>query len=321
MSFQLGHDCKRFSPTSQSGMVVVVALFIVAIIAMLSYAMLASLARDTHRTEMIIRDIEMTYYAEGGILWAEDVLRNNILTQTLDRRTDNIPQISPVTDANGYRIVTRIDDLQARYNINRLVSPDSARREEFIQLLKGLQIRLDEKSMNNLIDAIRDWVANTQGRPDLNRYYENQRVPYRAAHQPFVHISELRLVKGVTDTLYATLAPNLVALPQEASINILTAMPPVLMTLKPNLTLNMALSLQQALRPIQTSDPKRIENLEVIKNQQIGTNYAVISDYFLITTRVSIESQQLLIYTVMERKKSSDKKVSTRVIWQSKGMV
>lgn len=320
MSFQQGRNYKSCA-TAQQGMVVVVALFIVAIIAMLSYAMLASLARDTHRTEMMVRDVEMTNYAEGGIQWAQDLLRNNKLIQAPDRRTDNTPMISPVTEINGYRIVTRIDDLQNRYNINRLASTDNARRDEFMQLLKGLQIRLDEKATNNLIDAIKDWSTNTQGRPDLNRYYETQPIPYRAAHQPFAHVSELRLVKGMTDALYNRLAPYLVALPQDVPINILTATPPVLMTLTPKLTLSTAIQWQQVLRSIQTSEKKRVESLEILKNHQLANNYTITSDYFLVETSVSIESQQLLIYTLMERKESDDKKISIRIIWQSKGIV
>lgn len=306
----------------QHGMVVIAALFIVAIIAAMSYAMLASLTRDTHRTEMILHDLALTYYAEGGIHWAEDVLATNLLKKTPDNRIDTIPIVSPVNEENGYRIASRIYDMQSRYNINRLAGSEAERKDEFVRLLTALNIKLEPKKRDLLIDAIRDWISESEGRPDLNRYYQELSPPYRAGHQLMAHISELRLVKGMTAEIYTKLAPYLVALPiNGAAINLYTASPPVLTTLNKELTLDKAAALSKAVASINTSDPARLEKIPLLANLNVkSAQFTIVSEYFLVETMVSVESQQLVIYTLMERKPVDANKVDIKIIWQSKGV-
>jgi general secretion pathway protein K len=323
MSFQQDHEVNYLYQQSQRGVAVIMALFIVAIIAAMSYAMLSSLARDIHRTEMIQRDLALTYHAQGGIHWAFDHLRMNVLKKTADQRVDVMPYVSPVNEENGYRVVTRIHDMQSRYNINRLSDPTKTdNKDEFVRLLRALKINLEPKKLDALVDAIRDWLNKSEGRPDLNRYYAELPIPYRAAHQPMVHISELRLVKGMTAELYEKLSPYLVALPtSESRINILTALPPVLTTLNEKVTLDKAVAIAKAVATMQISDPARLQKLPLIENLGvISEQFVVVSDYFLIETSVSVESQQLVIYTLIERKSEDPKKISLTIIWQSKGI-
>lgn len=326
MSYQQDHELNFSSSRSQRGMVVLMALFIVAIIAAMSYAMLSSLARDTHRTEMILTDLQLANYAEGGIYWAQDYLRANAAKKSPDLRVDVMPAVSPVNEENGYRIVTRIDDMQARYNINRLADTQKAKesREEFIRLVRALKINIEQKQLDVLIEAIKDWITTSAGLPDLNRYYAERPIPYRAAHQLMTHVSELRLVKGMTPKLYEQLLPYLVALPvTDSRINIFTALPPVLTTLSEQVTLDKALIIAKAVAMIQTSDASRIQKLPILDNAGVKSDqFAVTSDYFLVETRVSMESQQLVIYTLMERKADSKdpKKSNINIVWQSKGI-
>lgn len=314
----------RAPHASQRGMVVIIALFMVAIVAAMSYAMLGSLMRDTQRTSMLLTDLSLSYHAEGGIAWAKDLLMTNWQNQSKDLRVDKMPIVSPVDVQGAYRIVTRVSDAQSRYNINRLAdSAKSDRKDEFLRLLSALNVHLEQKQQDALIEAIKDWLTQTEGRPDLDRYYDARPVPYRAAHQPMTHISELRLVKGMTDKLYTALSPYLIALPpNDTRINIFTASPHVLVTLGAEVTLDKAMTISKAVAAIQTNDPKRVQELPILKNLAgLSENaFTVVSDYFLVETSVSVESQQLVIYTLLERKKVNDNKVNVNVIWQSKGI-
>src|SRR5258708_1218566 len=106
------------SRSHQQGVVIVVALFIVALVATMAYVMMARLERDTRCTTLILRDTQAEFYAQGSIAWAMDQLRNNWEKQKPNQLVDITPITSPVMNENGYRIVSTIYDMQARYNLN-----------------------------------------------------------------------------------------------------------------------------------------------------------------------------------------------------------
>lgn len=58
----------------------------------------------------------------------------------------------------------------------------------------------------------------------------------RAANRPFTHASELRLLQGFGGTVHATLAPHVCALPRCSLLNPNTATIPVLQSLNPRIT-------------------------------------------------------------------------------------
>lgn len=109
---------------SQQGVVIVVALFIVALVATMSYVMMSRLARDTRRTELIVHDSQAELYAQGSILWAKDQLRNDWIKQKKDKRIDELPLKSPVNNVNGYSIISTINDAQGKFNLNNVSKPE-----------------------------------------------------------------------------------------------------------------------------------------------------------------------------------------------------
>src|SRR5579863_7257288 len=65
----------------ESGMVLVLALLVVALIASISFMLLAAATRDTERTELILHQQQQWLYAEGSVLWALDTLRQHALAK------------------------------------------------------------------------------------------------------------------------------------------------------------------------------------------------------------------------------------------------
>src|SRR5262245_19487824 len=90
----------------QQGVVLVVALFIVALVATMAYVMMIRLERDTHRTTLLLRNMQAEFYAQGTIDWAKETLRTNWLKQQGKQNTlvDITPIQSPVQEINGYKI-------------------------------------------------------------------------------------------------------------------------------------------------------------------------------------------------------------------------
>lgn len=303
----------------ERGVVLVVALFVVALVAAIAVVMMERLERDTRRTTLLLNSIQAEFIAEGSIAWAIDQLRNDWERQKSNRVVDPIPIQSPVDHLNGYEISSTIYDMQARFNLNNLSNLQN--QEGFRCLLRILDPKLSEEKISGIIRGIMDWITPGSKQNDYYYYYLSLPTPYRAAHRQFWSIDELRLIKGMTPQLFNALKKYIVALPENTSINVQTASAPVLMMLAPTFTPAVA----QAIIGIRQRTPftqvKQFLNLNVIKNQPITEDKIVtVSNYFLVETRVVIEKQHVLLYTLLERKGSvAGGKSNVAILWQSKG--
>ena len=118
---------------AQQGVVIIVALFIVALVATMAYIMMARLSRDTERTALLLRDNTAEFYAQGSIAWAIDQLRNDFDQQKKDQVMDRVPIHSPIDIVNDYKIESTILDIQSRFNLNNLT--DVSAQEDFKSIL------------------------------------------------------------------------------------------------------------------------------------------------------------------------------------------
>lgn len=297
---------------------VVIALFIVALVAAMSFAIMGRLERDTKRTTLLLRDIQAEFIAQGSIAWAMDQLRNDWERQKTNRVIDPIPIQSPVNEVNGYQINSTIYDMQARFNLNNLSNLQT--HNAFHRLLKIIDPKLSEGQMNDVIRGIVDWITPGNKQNHYYYYYLSLPIPYRAAHRMMWSVDELRLIKGMTPALFNALKPYIAVLPEATLINVQTAPAPVLMMLSPTLTVQMAQAIIDLRKQVPMTSPEQFINLNRIKNQPIAMNkITVTSQYFLVETNVVIEKQHILIYTLLERRITNGK-IETAILWQSKGI-
>lgn len=302
----------------QRGVVIIVALFIMALMASMAYVMMARLFRDTERTSLLLRNVQSELYAQGGIAWAMDQLRNDWEQQKPGQLIDSTPIRSPVDKMNGYQIVTTIYDMQGRLNLNNLTNP--ALQDDFKRLLQVIAPQLSEEKRNDIVGATMDWLALGTQKSVNDSYYAELPLPYRAAHRPMVSASELRLVKGMDAQLYQALQPYIVALPQLTQVNVQSAMAPVLMTLSPSMTLPAAKAIEKLRIQSPFVSTESFLDSDVMKNHLVpAEKITVTSNYFLVETEVSIDQQHLVLYTLLERMMKDDK-VAIHRIWQSKGV-
>jgi len=152
----------------------------------------------------------------------------------------------PVEDAI---IKAQLTDALSRFNINQLVgrpapyNPLGTFNERFTTAQQRF-MRLLQTHPDNLVDitlaqsiteAVIDWIDSDstitgQGGAEDN-YYSSLDTPLRAANQPFISVTELRQIKGVTTDIYRYIAPLLIALPSDVGFNINTALVPVMRSL------------------------------------------------------------------------------------------
>lgn len=306
---------KQQSLNRQRGVVIVVALFMVALIAVMSFSMMARFERDTRRTLLIFRHVEAAYYAEGSLAWAMDQLRNNWEQQKKNQLIDKMPLKADDVMVNHYHIVSKIYDMQARFNINLL--PNLDRQNDFLRLLKILDKELPENKARQITQAVFDWITPIPQENEFTKYYLQLPAPYRAAHRPMMSVSELRLVKGMTPELYNLISPYLSALPETAFINVQTAPLPILMTLSPKMNEDNVKKLikQREQHPFVSKDDLKT----LPRSWEVHDQIVTVSKYFLVETIVTIENQRLALYTLLERIPNEDK-ASVKILWQSKGV-
>lgn len=313
-------DGKRQSIKRQQGVVIVVALFIVALVATMAYIMMSRLERDTRRTSMILRNTQAEFYAQGSIAWAMDQLRTNVERKKPNKLVDETPIKSPEIDVNGYKIASTIYDVQSRFNINNITTSEV--QNDFKRLLLAVAPNLTEKEAQGIVLAVADWIMPTSQQPELAKYYAELPAPYRPAHRAMMMVSELANVKGITPALFNSLRPYVFALPVRTALTMREVQMPVLMTLSPNITKEMAKTIiqQRNQNPAQMAVPNAFFNSEALRGLQISTDkVAAESNYFLVETDVTIENQHVVLYTLIERA-SKDNKASLTLLWQSKGI-
>jgi len=303
----------------QKGVVIVVALFIVALVATMAYVMMERLERDTRQTTLIMRNAQAEMYVQGSIAWAIDQLSNDWVRQKKDQLIDPVPIKSPVDNRQGYKIRSTIYDMQARFNVNNVSTPEGL--ADFQRLLRAVKPELTVEQAQEISQSVFYWITPQTADGLRNKYYTELPVPYRAAGRMMQSVSELRLVKGMTPVLFNALRPYITALPIPTPINVQTAEAPVLMSISSEMSLATAKAIETIRVKNPILSPEVFSNLDVIKNHPIeGIKNKVIcvSSYFLVETDITMTDQHLVIFTLLERNMNGNNPVVT-ILWQAKG--
>ncbi|PXX92031.1 general secretion pathway protein GspK [Marinobacter vulgaris] len=234
------------SPASrQGGVALIMVLLAMALVVMLAAGMTQQQSVRVFRASHYLAQQQGHSVALGAEAFARQILvrdfeedkENNSLVDSLDEFWARNAAILPL-DNNGVAEV-QIDGLGGRINLNDLVRSDgqvdAVVRDRLTRLLQVLEI----STVN--VDALIDWIdpddqtVSAYGAEDGQ--YLMQEPAYRAGNQPFVTVSELRLIDGMTEEAYQALRPNVTALPVAGlGINVNTASAAVLRSLHEELT-------------------------------------------------------------------------------------
>lgn len=169
-------------------------------------------------------------------------------------------------------------------------------------LLGILGVQITPAQVKNLINAISGWENRSNPSPliSMDAYdeqYSRANPPYRSPHAPMVGTSELRIVQGVTPNIYNALAPYLVALPINTSINTIHSPPQILQAL--------GLNAQSQQQTSSASGPP-------------GQN---ASQFFLLRADVFIQDQHVVLYALLQRQANpkAQQLPTISILWQSFG--
>lgn len=299
---------------NQQGAAIIIALFVMSLVAMVAVAMLERLQIDMHRTVLLSNEMHAKAYAQGSLVFAMDQLNQDILKKQNNHLVDSTPIILPDQIIEGVTIQTQIEDAEGRFNLNNLTDPSY--QEAFSRLIRAVNPALEVAQAKLLTQYVVEWITAAS---TYDFDYLMLNPPYRVPHRLMQSVSELRLVKGFDSRLYQALLPYIIALPEITKININNAKAPVLMSLSETLTYIAAnaIILQRTKMPY-ISTAQFLQN-DVVKNNAITEGkISTQSNFFLVKSGVKVDQQELIVYTLLKRIQKN-KQPNELVLWQSRG--
>jgi general secretion pathway protein K len=309
-------------PRRQRGVALLVALLAVALAVVLIASLLDRGELAFARTRNALRSQQAIAYAEGLEAYAAQVLQKDLEDMSgIDSRSDPWAMPLPAQDVPGGRISAQMRDLNGCFNLNNVISPKPGEAAEWRNRLRNLlsALQLDP----SLAGAIVDWVdgdanIDSEGGAEDNAYL-TQALAYRAANRPFAHVSELRLVRGISGEIYARLAPEVCALPPGTSINLNTASTAVLMSLDRKLTQALAERIRQNGQAKWTDVDSALreaaqQGVPILNRVGLG----VRSSYFLARGEITLDDVPFVFSSTLERV-SGTARGGVHVIMRSRG--
>lgn len=215
-------------PHKQSGVALIMVLLVVALVTVLAVQLSQRLQMNVVRT-MNYQQSEQAYWYW---LSAEEIARQLLQLQVKD--SDGVihrgqvwhlqteeERVYPL-EGGGMANVA-IDDLHSCFNVNALKGDNLSteqlvrRKVQMRMLLQAAQPDMDDYKADVIVESIADWLDRDEQMSSSygaeRSDYESLSVPYQAANDFFVHESELRLVRGITQPVYQALKPFVCVIP------------------------------------------------------------------------------------------------------------
>jgi general secretion pathway protein K len=309
----------------QRGVALIIALILVALATVLATKLSFDGFLELRRTTGMMAAEQALHFGLGAEALAADALMQDAqmspqattlagywaqTTQPLPITPDNNPEGEPIGTMQG-----SLEDMQGRFNLNSLartgadgVTEDPLPLQQFQRLLVSVGV---EPKWAGLA---RDWLDqdDVPGNPDgaEDAVYTAQSPPYRTGNWPMMSPSELMNLPGFGADRYRKIAPYVTALPSaNTAINLCTA---------PALVLE---SLVEGLSGEWSNSPAVLTNgrktgcfPDVQTFTNVATSFAgpkamaskgnpidVKSQYFELTTRVTLGTTEFTLYSLLFR--------------------
>jgi general secretion pathway protein K len=302
----------------QRGVAILTAMLVVALGTMIAVNLMWKASLDLRRTTSALAADQGLMYLQGAEAWAGDILRQD---QVDSIESDHLGEIwaaeLPPIPVDGGVISGRVEDLQGRFNINNLVTPqgeeDEIARRQFERLLEMLE--LDP----SLAGVAVDWLdPDSETRFPFGAeddVYSGFDPPYRASNTVITSPSELMAMSGFELESYRLLLPYVTALPSGTTLNVNTASDVLLASLSDDIDLSRGAALIEERGGADFPDISA--SFEGDVEPEVLQRIDGVSQYFLLTASVAIGTNQFTMYSVLQRDNSG----IVRAIFRSLGVL
>lgn len=275
----------------QAGVALLAAVLVVALASVLIAALLDRGEHSRARSRNSLRSEQTWQLALGAEQWVQAILqRDGQESGGIDARGDAWAQPIPPLPVPGGLLHGRLRDASGCFNLNNLVTAEG---EQAIQLQRLRLLLRALKLDEGLADAIADWIdadalPRNAGAEDAS--YLGLRPAYRAGNGPMTHVSELRLVRGVSAEVFDRLRPHVCALPAPSTLNLNFASPQLWMSLDERITESVASQLWR-------DGQARFDNTERVAEELLRLGIAEVpmlglathSNYFVLEAEVETD--------------------------------
>mgnify|MGYP001263790497 CR=1 FL=1 len=281
------------------GVVLLSTLLVIVLLTGLVYQLMTKHALLISQTQEALIYDQLLSFALGA-----ETLTRQVLYQ--DHRSSNIPKdtlqdpwakpLEPFFIGEGL-LEIQIKDLNRCFNLNSLAgSAGKQHLKQLKNLLRSLNLPLD------IGDAWYDWIdtdniRHEQGAEDGD-YLLNEKG-YRTPNSLAAHVSELRLIKGISAASYELLKQHVCVYPSRSlSVNVNTASSLVLSSLDEQSNASLLAEL--------TASPRDFDNINAFINQAkelqpARSNLRVSSEFFEMHARISIGSDYIELLSVLRK--------------------
>ncbi|TDT41370.1 general secretion pathway protein K [Halospina denitrificans] len=301
--------------SSQQGVALIIVLMAFALGSILAAGMMSRQDLMIQRATSYLTQSKAQSLALGAEAFGRQILNRDMEdsqdgTQGVDHRGEQWAKAAVAFPVDAGAIEAQINDLQGKLNLNSLVGQNGdinqLSRERFERLLVALDIR--SVRVETLIDWIDRDDQRTGGGGAEDGDYMAMDPPYRAADQPFTHVSELRLMQGITDEDYQALRPHVAALPtRQGTINVNFASAPVIQSLHDRISQGQAESVvsaaeEGAFESVKDFLARREFSGLGLKSDGLG----VTTSFFEIAARVSVSGSVHRLVSLVQRNQQGD---------------
>jgi len=213
-------------------------------------------------------------------------------------------------------IEAQINDLRGRLNLNALTEVDGTvnerQRNRLERLLRVLEIR------NVRPATFVDWVDADDQRSGAGGAEDSDYMlldpPYRAGDQPFVSVTEVRLLDGMSEAAYQRLRPHITALPnRDGTLNVNFASTAVLRSLHDRISQGQAESIRETLRESPAESVEEFLALPEFAGLGLEPDgLGVSTDFFEIAARVSVSGTVYRLVSMAQRTRNGTIRILSR---------
>ena len=292
----------------QRGVALLTAMLIMALTAIITTGMIASMNLALQRSGNIWNAQQNWWYGIGIENWLGAQLRKEAEATEIDSLDEYWAQPVDYLPIDGGSISGRIIDLQGRFNLNNLVLGDSEAEMAYFARLITVVADTDPVTAQSIAQATKDWIDGDQEptRPygAEDNYYLGQTPAYRTGNTLMVSPSEIEAVRDMTPAIYRALLPNISALPEATAINVNTAPAPVLQALSENMPASAGEQLAEERLDSPWEEASEFLQAGPMAGQGEalkGISLDVKTRYFLVAGRITVADSQTQFYTVLER--------------------
>jgi general secretion pathway protein K len=292
----------------QRGVALITAVVLVAIATVLATRIGTDAALDLHRTTGIAALNQGWEVGLGAEAWAAQVLHDDKGDSDKDHLGENWARPVPPLPIDGGSIEGTLEDMQGRFNINNLLNPDGTINEGNLARFRVL-LRLagvDPRFAGELADWLDSDTIDTFPDGAEDGVYLGQSPPYRTANGPVTTTTEMMALPGFTLADFARIRPHIAALPVGTRINVCTATPLVLAALSEGAAdFGDAEALERNRRD---GCFPTIDDLHATLGDEVFQPLQDLlsesTNWFRLTTIVSIGTSQLTLYSLLQRNDS-----------------